>query len=224
LTRIRHGDSRHRNRNAQYLLGPSSKDFQALRTARRAIYTGTCALGDALAANAPPEKAIAFAWPDAIRIDGGLVGGVRLTWPAGTDEDDPPPWLVFGAMIRIVAMGEGEAGLRPLAAALEDEGFGDLDGGGLVESFARHLMAAVDTCQEKGFGEMAKRYLSRLVPGIVEPGEAESAQLANNVRYDIEGNGDLLVRYAGTRTERRSLLDALAVPSWLDPATGGPRR
>src|SRR3984893_4574027 len=31
LTRIRHGDSRHRNRNAQYLVGPSSKDFQALR-------------------------------------------------------------------------------------------------------------------------------------------------------------------------------------------------
>src|ERR1700688_3343612 len=30
LTRIRHGDSRHRNRNAQYLVGPSSKDFQAL--------------------------------------------------------------------------------------------------------------------------------------------------------------------------------------------------
>jgi tripartite-type tricarboxylate transporter receptor subunit TctC len=31
LTRIRHGDSRHHNRNAQYLVGPSSKDFQALR-------------------------------------------------------------------------------------------------------------------------------------------------------------------------------------------------
>jgi hypothetical protein len=30
MTRIRQGDSRHRNRNAQYLLGPSSKDFQAL--------------------------------------------------------------------------------------------------------------------------------------------------------------------------------------------------
>jgi hypothetical protein len=30
LTRIRHVDSRHRNRNAQYLVGPSSKDFQAL--------------------------------------------------------------------------------------------------------------------------------------------------------------------------------------------------
>jgi hypothetical protein len=33
MTRIRQGDSRHRNRNAQYLVGPSSKDFQALRPA-----------------------------------------------------------------------------------------------------------------------------------------------------------------------------------------------
>src|SRR5580704_6602973 len=87
---------------------------EPLRTARRAIYTGVCALGDALAAHAPPEKSVSFAWPDAIRVDGGLVGGVRLGWPPGADEDEPPAWLVLGAMIRIVAMGEGEAGLRPL--------------------------------------------------------------------------------------------------------------
>jgi biotin-(acetyl-CoA carboxylase) ligase len=195
---------------------------EPLRTARRAIYAGACALGDALAAHAPPEKAISFAWPDAIRVDGGLVGGVRLAWPAGANEDDPPAWLVLGAMIRIVAMGEGEAG--PLAAALEDEGFGDLDGGGLVESFARHLMAAVDICQEKGFGEVAKNYLSRLAPVSVGPEKAEHAPAPNAVRYGIDEQGDLLVRYAGTRLERRWLVSALAVPSWLDPVTGGPRR
>ena len=197
---------------------------EPLRTARRAIYTGACALGDALAANAPPEKSISFAWPDAIRVDGGLVGGMRLAWPAGTDEDEPPAWLAFGAMIRIVAMGEGEAGLRPLAAALEDEGFSDLDGGRLVESFARHLMAAVDICQEKGFGEVAKNYLSRLAPRSAELGKAEHAPPPNAVRYVIDEQGDLLVRHAGTRVERHSLVEALAVPSWLDPVTGGPRR
>src|SRR5712691_8164291 len=150
---------------------------ELLRTARRALYTGICALGDALAASAPPEKVISFDWPDAIRVDGGLVGGVRLAWPAAADEEQPPAWLVFGAMIRMVAMGEGEPGLRPLAAALEQEGFDDPDGGGLVESFARHLMAGFDTCQEKGFGEVARNYLSRLAPeqaklGKAEPGKA----------------------------------------------------
>jgi biotin/lipoate A/B protein ligase family protein len=44
---------------------------EPLRTARRAIYTGICALGDALAANAPPEKPISFDWPDAIRATAG---------------------------------------------------------------------------------------------------------------------------------------------------------
>src|SRR6266481_4753726 len=135
---------------------------EPLRTARRAIYTGICALGHALAASAPPEKAISFDWPDAIRIDGGLVGGARLAWPAAADEDEPPAWLVFGAMIRLVAMGEDEPGLRPLAAALEQEGFDDLDSGRLVESFARYLMANVDIGRENGFSEMAKRCLARL--------------------------------------------------------------
>src|SRR5437588_7288577 len=70
---------------------------EPLRTARRAVYAGMCALGDALAAHAPPEKPIAFDWPDAIRVDGGLVGGVRLAWAPAADEQEPPAWLVFAA-------------------------------------------------------------------------------------------------------------------------------
>ena len=55
---------------------------EPLRTARRAIYAGLAALADALAAHAPPEKPINIVWPDAITVDGGLVGGARLAWPA----------------------------------------------------------------------------------------------------------------------------------------------
>ena len=184
---------------------------EPLWTARRAIYIGLCALGDALAAHAPPEKPINFDWPDAIFVDGGLVGGVRLGWPRGAAEDEPPPWLVVGGMVRIAAGDDPEAGRRPLAAALEEEGFGDLGSERLVESFARHLMAAVDGYQEKGFGDLAKRYLARLVP-------------EKGVRRDIDENGDFLVRPMGAyQAERRSLLGALAAPSWLDPATRGPR-
>jgi hypothetical protein len=169
------------------------------------------ALVDALAVHAPPEKPIDFDWPDAIRVDGGLVGGGRLGWPAGADESAPPPWLVFGAMIRTVAMGEDEPGLRPLGSALEEEGFDDVGSGRLVESFARHLMVATDIWQEQGFAELAKNYLSRLAP---EAG----------LRRDIDENGDLLVRRMGkAAVERRPLAHALAALSWLDPATGGPR-
>jgi hypothetical protein len=184
---------------------------EPLHTARRTLYAGLAALADALATHAPPEKPINIVWPDAITVDTGLVGGGRLAWPTGADEGATPDWLVFGAMIRTVAIGEHEPGLNPLAAALDDEGFVDLGSGHLVESFARHFMAAVDAWQQDGFGDVAKSYLSRLAP-------------EKGARRDIDHNGDLLVRRAGdSNAERWPLLPALARPSWLDPVTGGLR-
>src|SRR5262245_48684055 len=44
---------------------------EPLSTARRTLYAGLCALGDALAVHAPPERPISFDWPDAVRVDGG---------------------------------------------------------------------------------------------------------------------------------------------------------
>ena len=186
---------------------------EPLRLARRAFYAGMVALADALAAHAPPEKPMSIDWPDAIRVDGGLIGGGRLAWPDGADENEPPQWLVFGAMIRTVAMGEDEPGLRPLSSALEAEGFDDLGSGRLVESFARHLMVATDAWQEKGFGEIAKSYLARLAPA------------ASGVRRELVDNGDLLLRrMAVAEPERHVLTHALAqAPSWRDPETGGPK-
>jgi hypothetical protein len=115
-------------------------------------------------------------------------------------------------MIRTVAMGADEPGLWPLSSALEAEGFDELGDGGLVGSFARHLMMAIDTWQEKGFSEIAKNYLARLSP-------------QKGARRDLADNGDLLVRWMGqTEPERHSLKAALTGVSWLDPETGGPRR
>ena len=185
---------------------------EPLWQARRAVYAGSAALADALAVHAPPERPITFDWPDAVRVDGGLVGGVRLEWPIGADENEPAPWLVFGAMIRTVALGEQEPGLTPLATALEDEGFDGLGSGRLVESFARHLMSAIDAWNEKGFKEVEKNYLARLAP-------------ESGVKRSIDENGDLLVqRMAAKEPVRHSLVSALSRLSWLDPETGGPRR
>ncbi len=66
---------------------------EPLWQARRAFYAGMAALADALAVHAPPERPIAFDWPDAIRVDGGLVGGGRLAWPtAPTRTSRRPGW------------------------------------------------------------------------------------------------------------------------------------
>jgi hypothetical protein len=113
-------------------------------------------------------------------------------------------------MIRAAATDAEEPGLHPRAAALDTEGF-DLGSGHLFEAFARHLMVNLDAWQHDGFGEVAKRYLSRLSP-------------QRGVCRKIDDNGDLLSHRAGARTqERRTLAAALATPSWLDPATGTPR-
>jgi hypothetical protein len=169
------------------------------------------ALMDALVVHAPPEKLIAVEWPDAIFVDGGLVGGARLAWPAGAAEDAAPEWLVFGAMIRTVTTAAGEPGLRPFAAALEEEGFDDVGSGRLVESFARHFMTVLDTWNEKGFPAVAKSYLQWL------PTE-------KGVRRDIDQNGDLLARRMGkVDAERHPLLAKLAETAWFDPETRGPR-
>jgi hypothetical protein len=183
---------------------------EPLHTARRAFYAGMTALTDALIAHAPPEKPIACGWPDAITIDQGLVGGGQLAWADGP-EDEPPDWLVFGGMIRTVSMTDGEPGLRPLSTAIEEEGFNDTGAAELVGSFTRHLMVRIDAWREFGFAAVAKDYLSRLTP-------------EKSVRRDIDDNGDLLVRHVGKPgTDRRSLITALAKPSWLDPRTRGPK-
>lgn len=184
---------------------------EPLCTARRAFHAGMVALSDALRAYAPPNKEIAIDWPDAIRIDGGLVGGGRLGWPLSAKEDDPPRWLVFGAMIRTVAMTDRQAGVHPLVSALDQEGFGEAGTIQIMESFARHLMRATDTWQVDGFNAIAREFLSRLTR------ERQASRV-------IADNGDLLVRRIGTnRTERHDLREALASPSWFDPKSGGPR-
>jgi len=180
---------------------------EPLAAARRVFYAGMVALVDALAALAPPETPIAIGWPDAVTIDGGLVGGGRLLWPERTVESVVPEWLVFGAAIRIVSMSRD---VHRLSTALADEGFGDIGAERLVEGCARHLMVALDRWQEAGFAPLAADYLAKLRP-------------ESGVRRSLAANGDLLIERVGKPAETRQLRASLEAPSWLDPQTGGPR-
>ena len=184
---------------------------EPLRTARRALYAGMVALVDALAAVAEPETAIDIAWPDAVLVNGGLVGGGRIAWPEGASEDEAPPWLVFGAMIRTSSMSGTEPGSNPQITALDEEGFTNVMSHHVVESFARNFMVALDAWQESGFGAVAKSYIERL------PRE-------KGPRRDFNDNGDLLVRrVASTEVERNVLLPRLLDPAWYDSVNKEPR-
>jgi Biotin/lipoate A/B protein ligase family len=184
---------------------------ETLSSARRIVYAGMLALMDTLATQAPPKCRMDFAWPGAIHVDGGLIGGARLAWPSGCAEDAVPEWLVFGGLLRLVAPDVREPGCRP--SALDEAGFEALDSGQLVASCARHLLVALDAWQHDAFGIVAGRYLKHLMhegDGVPELGD----------------NGDLLLsRSGGRQPDRRSLAVALASPACFDPATtGGPRR
>ena len=179
--------------------------------ARRIFYAGMSALADALAVHAQPETSIVIDWPDSFLVNQGLVGGGRLAWPTDVGENETPPWLVFGAMIRTISMTGKEPGLNPLVTALEEEGFTDVLSSHVVESFARHFMVAIDSWAESGFDAVAKSYLERM------PRE-------QGLSRHIAENGDLMVRRAGAPdAARQKFLSRLGQPAWLDPATGGPR-
>ena len=180
---------------------------EPLAAARRVFYAGMVALGDALAAGAPPEKSITIEWPDAIRVDGSLVGGGRLAWPDSADDGAVPGWLVFGATISTDRPRSDDAGRHPTATALTEEGFRDAGPERIAERFARHLMAATDLWQEAGFAPIAKQYLARLRP-------------ERGVCREIGDDGDLCLRSPSKPVESRALIAALRRPSWLDPASG----
>jgi len=170
---------------------------EPLIVVRCAFYAGMLALTDTLAALAPPETPIAIGWPDAVRVGGQLVGGGRLAWPFDADEAAAPDWLVFGAVVRLVAMGKQEGGVHLRSTALQDEGFRQIGVERFIEGFARHLMARLNRWCDGDFASLGRDFRAMLV------GEC-GARLAYDADVDLRS--------------------ALERPSWLDPATGGPRR
>lgn len=183
---------------------------EPLSAARRAFFAGMNAVADAIGAACPPEKEVTFDWPDAIRLDGGLIGGGRLGWPKRSPEDQPPKWLVFSAMVRTMLIVRLEPGHIPQATAMLEEGLEDADPAALVESAARHLMVAFDTWQERGFEAVAQRYLARL------------AGRKDGVRRGIAPDGDLIVGRDRAKAQRHAVLPALRTPTWLDTGSGMP--
>src|SRR6516165_2435315 len=58
-----------------------------------------------------------------------------------------------------------EAGVYPLASALDQEGFGRAGAVQVTESFARHLMRALDAWQADGFDAIARIAVHRSASG-----------------------------------------------------------
>lgn len=189
---------------------------EPLATARRAIYAVMNAAGDSLSFVVPPEKPVAFDWPDTIRIDGGIVGGAMLSWPKGAAETEVPAWLVAGVVYRSIMPLQGGSQTPYDTRAIEGtgldlEGVEVLDTTELIESFSRHLMVQFDRWREFGFEAVGRAYRDRL-------GDLKAR------RRDLADNGDLLERGLASEdiVARHDLAASLAAPRWRDPATGEP--
>ena len=183
-----------------------------LARARCVVYALTAAVIDALATRAPPEKPITVDWPTALRFDRGLIGGVRLAWPEGANEAEPPLWLVASAAIRLQFPESAEPGQWPDATSLAEEGFDPTSGPELASAAARHLMVYLDHWAETGLKRIAESYLGRL-------NKADAKD-----RCGIDINGDLVFEGAmGTVGRRVALVPALLNPDWFDRETGEPR-
>jgi biotin-(acetyl-CoA carboxylase) ligase len=186
---------------------------EPLRAARRALFAGMNATADAIAAHCPPEREVTFGWPDTILFDGGVLGGGRLGWPTDCAETEVPAWLVFSVMLRAADMAQIDEVQSAAGVSLLGEGFQMVETDAIVESFARHLMTAFDTWNERGFEKIARDYLERLPKS--KAGE----------RRGIDANGDLLTSMPAEKgpPQRARLVEALAKVAWYDEGHRGPR-
>lgn len=186
---------------------------EPLKSARRAVFAGMNAVADAIAAHCPPERDVAFEWPDTIRFDAGLLGGARLGWPRDCAEDEVPAWLVFGVILRAADMAHIEEVEAAAGVSLLGAGFEMVDIDATINSFARHLMTAFDRWNERGFEAIARDYLERL-----------PKHKAGELRT-IDVNGDLLTKLPGGKgpPDRTGLVDALVKSAWYDARSRGPK-
>jgi hypothetical protein len=153
---------------------------ETLAEARLVFFAAMNAMADTLAVHCPPEKPVAFEWPDTLLLDGGLLGGGRLAWNEACAEDETPDWLIFGGMLRTAGHQRTEPGEWTRGVALTEEGIWDVQPREIVESFARHLMAALHNWSEFGPAHGLSRWRERWHKPTPDAGLDEMGNLCNS--------------------------------------------
>ena len=180
---------------------------QALVEAQLAFLLGMTALGDALAAHCPPDRAVRLVWPDQVVFDGARIGGGRFAVAPGTAEDAVPDWMVFAAELIADRDHVADPGRHPDTTSLREEGFDpDED---IVSTFASYMMLYFDRWAHEGFAAVSNRFLMRVDPPLLR-----------GVRR-IEGDRMLEITPSGGGRRLPPLREALAAQSWRDD--NGPR-
>jgi biotin-(acetyl-CoA carboxylase) ligase len=187
---------------------------EPLATSAQVAYVALLGLADALGALGPPLTAVTFVWPDRLKVNGGLVGGMRFaSGKAGATE--VPKWLVVG--VNVAMLGDPtdqNPGRDPDRTSLREEGFADMDAWRLHESFSRHFLTWINRWQDDGFAPVRDAWRSRAAPAgsaitLPLPGRQKAAIFAG-----LDNHGNLLLGKAA-KQEKIDWVAALSKPTWL---------
>ena len=182
-----------------------------LERAAGMVLLAAVACGDSLGALAPPQVAVTFDWPGAVRVNGGHVGAISAAIPERARAGAVPDWLVLSWALRLAHdPGEGEPGEHPDITALAEEGCAELQCGHLIGSICRHFLTWLNVWEDEGFRPVSDAWLFRATH---PPGEAigldhGGRRLEGRV-IGLDELGNLLLRPEAGETFALALADAL---------------
>jgi BirA family biotin operon repressor/biotin-[acetyl-CoA-carboxylase] ligase len=172
-------------------------------------------VADALGSLIPPVVAVTFGWPDRLEINGGIVGGVRMTSAETSDAGEIPRWMVLGFGIAVRGRWDDgpEPGTDARRTTLDDEGCGDILTTDLLEAFSRHFLSWINRWQEDGIEPIRQAWMSRATGLAKTVGIEIGGQRMQGTFSGLTDNGSIrLVRDGVTQTI--SLDEAMRVPTW----------
>jgi BirA family biotin operon repressor/biotin-[acetyl-CoA-carboxylase] ligase len=117
-----------------------------------------CGVGfqNALGAIAPPEIAVQLQWDGAVRLNGGLCGGLSVL--AATDDPEQiPDWLIVGLQIPLWSATDNP-GETPDVTTLYAEGCSDVDPVDLLEGWSRHTLVWINRWSDEGLVAIHAEY------------------------------------------------------------------
>ncbi|MDO6824117.1 biotin/lipoate--protein ligase family protein [Marinobacter sp. 1_MG-2023] len=130
-----------------------------LEEAIQAVYVAQIGLAESLGALAPPEVPVYFQWPDRIKVNGALCGGVRFA-ADGSDPKSHPQWLVVGIDVPFSRLTD-EPGNNPNQTCLQEEGCVDITPMALLESWSKHTLLWLTYFMDSGFERVHNEWRPR---------------------------------------------------------------
>jgi biotin-(acetyl-CoA carboxylase) ligase len=130
-----------------------------LEEAIQAVYVAQIGLAESLGALAPPEVPVHFQWPDRIKVNGAVCGGVRFA----ADVSDPtahPSWLIIGIDVPFIPVND-EPGKNPNQTCLFEEGCSEIEPMALLESWSKHTLLWLTYWIESGFERVHNNWRPR---------------------------------------------------------------